>query len=187
MICIIDCGSKKTKNFSNILNELNIPNKIIQLDEINESNIKNFSGIIISGAPIILTKINKQKYLDTFKFIKKIDIPILGICFGHQIIGLLFGSKINLGKEIINKEQIEIVNNDIIFSKLENRSLFQENHCEFINLPKEFVLLAKSHSCDNEAMKHIRKKIYGLQFHPEVSGLNGKIILENFVKICDEK
>lgn len=187
MICIINYGSKKTKFFSNILNELNAPNKIIKLDEINELTIKKFSGIIISGAPIILTKIDKQKYLDSFKFIKEIDIPILGICFGHQIIGLLFDSKINLGEEVRNKEYIEIVSNDIIFSKLENRSLFQEDHCEFINLPKEFVLLAKSPSCNNEAMKHIEKKIYGLQFHPEVSGLNGKIILENFVKICNEK
>ena len=187
MICIIDCGSENMSYFSKRLDELKISNEIIKLNELNESMINNVSGIIISGAPILLTKIDKQKYLDKFKFIKETNIPILGICFGHQIIGLLFDSEIYLGEEVINKEPIEIVNKDIIFSKLENRSLFQEDHCEFITLPKEFVLLAKSHTCNNEAMKHGRKRIYGLQFHPEVSGLNGKIILENFVKICGGK
>ena len=186
MIGIIDCGSEKMSHFSNILDELKTSNKIIKLNELNESLIYNFSGIIISGAPILLTKIDKQKYLDKFKFIKETNIPILGICFGHQIIGLLFDSEIYLGEEV-NKEHIEIVNKDIIFSRLENRSLFQEDHSEFITLPKEFVLLAKSHTCNNEAMKHRIKKIYGLQFHPEISGLNGKIILENFVKICGGK
>ncbi|MEA3514844.1 MAG: gamma-glutamyl-gamma-aminobutyrate hydrolase family protein [Nanoarchaeota archaeon] len=184
MICIIDCGSEEISNFSKILDELKTSNKIIKLNELNESLINDFSGIIISGAPILLTKIDKQKYLDKFKFIKEINVPILGICFGHQIIGLLFGSEIYLGEEVRSEEQIEIVNKDIIFSGLENRSLFQEDHCEFIALPKEFVLLAKSHTCNNEAMKHTTKKIYGLQFHPEASGLNGKIILKNFAKIC---
>lgn len=187
MICIIDCGSENISNFSKVLDDLKIPNRIIKLNELNESMMNNFSGIIISGAPILLTKIDKQKYLDKFKFIKEINIPILGICFGHQIIGLLFDSEIYLGEEVRSKEHIEIVKKDIIFSKLEDNSLFKEDHCEFITLPKEFDLLAKSHTCNNAAMKHTRKKIYGLQFHPEVSGLNGKIILENFVKICGEK
>ncbi|MCK5641892.1 MAG: gamma-glutamyl-gamma-aminobutyrate hydrolase family protein [Gammaproteobacteria bacterium] len=184
MICIIDCGLKKSHNFSKILNRFEIKNKTIGMDKIVNTDFYNYSGIIISGAPILLTKVNSKKYLNLFKFIKKYEKPILGICFGHQIIGLLYNSHIYLGQEVRNKEKIEIIKKDMIFSNIKTNELFQEDHCEYITLPLNFILLAKSNSCKNEAMKHKTKNIFGLQFHPEVSGLTGEKILKNFANIC---
>lgn len=186
MIGIIDCGTSSLKEITQNIEKLNYSFKIIKFDEIEDYDFKSFSGIIISGAPTLLTQVNLQEYMNLFKWIKSIDIPILGICFGHQIIGLLYNSEIHIGKRINKKQQIEIVNEDDLFINIDNNSLFREDHCEFITLPKEFVLLAKSHTGNNEAMKHKNKKIYGTQFHPEISSLNGKRILKNFIEICRE-
>ncbi len=175
MILIIDCGSKKVKNF-----KLPVLTKIIKLGQ--KENFNNFLGIIISGAPILLTEVDQRYYLDQFAWLKKMTIPVLGVCFGHQIIGLLHGSKITKGDEVREEQEIFVLKEDGLFANLEKRIYFQEDHCEHLTLPPNFTLLATSEKSKVEAMKF--KNFYGVQFHPEVSGKNGNILLENFVKIC---
>ena len=85
---------------------------------------------------------------------------------------------------IDKKEKIQIVNPDILFSSIPNNPIFREKHTEYTTLPKNFLLLAKSSSCQNEAMKHKTKNLYGVQFHPETSGNNGKTLLKNFLNLC---
>jgi GMP synthase (glutamine-hydrolysing) len=116
--------------------------------------------------------------------VKKVKVPILGICLGHQIIGLLYGSKIKRDKLIKKKEKIEIISKNKLFANVKDHPLFREEHSEYITLPKGFHLLAKSSSCNNETMKHKKKNIYGVQFHPEYSGTNGRKLLSNFLKLC---
>ena len=184
MIIIIDCGSSWVRNIKENIKTLNHEVTILKLDKIIDSDFELCSGIIISGRPTLLTQENIQKHLDKLNFIKDVSIPILGICFGHQIIGLLYKAEIKIGESIDKKEIIEITENNNLFKNILNNSLFQEAHSEFISLPKNFVLLAKSESCNNEAMKHKNKKIYCTQFHPEVSENNGKILIGNFLEIC---
>lgn len=182
MICIINCGTSWLLEIKQIVRSLRHTYKVITVNKIKNTNFKSFSGIIISGAPIILTNSNKKSYMDLFKFVKQVDLPILGICLGHQIIGLLYGSHIKQGKMINKMEQIKIVHENALFTDVKNNALFREEHSEYINLPPKFMLIATSKSCDNEAMKH--KNIYGVQFHPEVSGRNGILLLQNFLKMC---
>ncbi|MFA6214369.1 MAG: gamma-glutamyl-gamma-aminobutyrate hydrolase family protein, partial [Candidatus Micrarchaeia archaeon] len=141
-------------------------------------------GIIISGGPTLLSKVDLKEFLAPFQFLKDASVPVLGVCLGHQIIGLLHGSKISHGDEVKKMESVSFLKGDPLFSGVETGSLFQEAHFEYITLPRGFELLAKSKSCANEAMKHRQKKLYGVQFHPEASGEKGKAILENFVKMC---
>ena len=183
MILIIDCGTNSLKEIEDNLTELGHSKKVYKLNEIKDCKFKSFSGIVISGASTLLTEINLEEYLRLFRFVKIVQIPILGICLGHQIIGLLYGSEIHKGEMIDKKEHIEIVNNDTLFANIKNNSLFREEHSEYITLPKGFYLLAKSKSCDNEVMKHKSKRIYGVQFHPEVSKDNGKQIFKNFLEM----
>ena len=63
----------------------------------------------------------------------------------------------------------------------------KEDHCEFVSVPKDFKLIASSDACFNEAMSYIEREIFGVQFHPEVSGLQGALMLENFYNICKTK
>ena len=59
-----------------------------------------------------------------------------------------------------------------------------EDHCETISIPQGFELVASSDACVNEAMQHKERAIFGVQFHPEVSGNHGRILIENFIKVC---
>jgi len=184
MILIINCGREKVDLIARIVSKDHFESQIVRLDEIRNIDFVNYNGIIISGAPILLTEINRSAFLDLFKFIRRINYPILGICFGHQIIGLLYGAKVFRGPECRTHEIIEVIERDELFDGLDTFLSLKEDHCEGITLPNNFILLAKSRSYDVEAIKHREKDIYGVQFHPEASGELGKKIIKNFLKLC---
>ena len=184
MICIIDCGTEWLQEIKDKISDLGHKSKVIKLDEIENSDFESFSGIVISGAPTLLTQVNQNEYLNKFNFLKSIQIPVLGICLGHQIMGLLHGSQIQAENMIDKMEPIEIIQENDLFKGIQNLSEFREEHSEFISLPEQFIHLAKSESCDNESMKHKEKNLFGVQFHPEVSGNNGKQLFDNFLKLC---
>lgn len=184
MILIIDCGTSWLEEIKQNVTKQGHQYKVIKIDNLNNCNLSSFSGIIISGAPTLLTQLNLKEFLKPFAFIKTITVPVLGICLGHQIIGLLHGSKIDRSKMVNKKESIKITKNNGLFSDIKNNSLFREEHSEYITLPKQFHLIADSDSCNNEAMKHKKINVYGTQFHPEVSGRNGKLLIRNFLQLC---
>jgi GMP synthase (glutamine-hydrolysing) len=181
MIGIIDFGSKKTANIADVLNKLGSENKILPWHECDESKLKSLHAIILSGAPVLLTEIDYQPYLDQFGFLKRSSIPVLGICFGHQLIGLLFGSQVFKGKEIRELTEIEVLKENDLFKGIPVKAMMMEDHTEGITLPANFNCFAKSDSYAVEVMIHISQPIYGVQFHPEVSGLNGEKLLMNFL------
>jgi len=187
MILVINCGTTFLDGIKKNLEKLNAPNKIITLDEIESEDLESYSGILITGAPILLTKVDMNKYLDLFQFIKTTNTPVLGICFGHQIMGLLYDAKISIGEKITDKENIEIVKDDVLFKDVGSNSPFREEHAEEITLPTGFQLLAKSKTCGNEAMKSDERILYGIQFHPEMSDEVGTTLLKNFLTICSSK
>ena len=183
MIYILDCGSSKTKFIHQMVDEY-MECKTIPFFDFDPSDTSNAIGIIISGAPILATEENIESYLKSSLWIKTKNIPILGICFGHQLIGLQFDSIIKKMKEDIEIQEIEIFEESKLFSRLPRIIEMQEDHCEFISVPNGFKLLASSDHSFHEAMEHLEKPIFGVQFHPEVSGNHGSIILENFINIC---
>lgn len=145
----------------------------------------NCKGIIISGAPILITKSDKEKILEPFRFLKNCNILILGICFGHQIIGMLYGAEIFLGKEVRTEIAIKIIKKSPIFKGINTNTLIvAQDHTEGINLPEGFILLANSEHYPNEAMQHKSKYIFGVQFHPETSSDLAKLMITNFLTLC---
>ena len=114
----------------------------------------------------------------------KSRLPMLGICFGHQIIGMHFGAKISKGEERRGDEEIEILKPSKLFMDINEKVIIQqEAHFEEITLPEKFQLLATSRRTNNEAMEHKEKPIWGTQFHPEVSGKIGQKIIKNFLSL----
>lgn len=179
MIAVIDCGSTKTPQIAEQLEEY-IDVQVLGLMDFKKENLAQFDGVVLSGAPILLTDIDPTPYLQHLSWIKTYDKPLLGICFGHQIIGLLHGARVSKMREDRGFQEIELIKDDSLFERLPDVFEMQEDHCEHISVPHGFDLLACSDACINEAMKHKEKPMYGVQFHPEVSGNFGHVLLENF-------
>ena len=184
MILIIDCGSQKTPNIEQCVDEF-MDYTTISLFDLSEQQFENKKGIIISGAPILITEVDLKPYLEVCKCLLTTNLPILGICFGHQIIGLLHGAFGSRMKEDRDWQTVEFYETSSLNDKLPSEVEMMEDHCESISIPQGFKLLASSDACVNEAMQHNEKPIFGVQFHPEVSGNHGRIIFENFIKICE--
>ena len=183
MILIIDCGSSKAGNFKQIFMEFGYKSEIFKPTEL--PDLEKYSGIVISGGPLLLAEPSSKYYLDYFDFLTTYSKPILGICLGHQIIGIKHNAMIYHGDEIRRMQKITFLKDNALFFGIKNNTLFKEDHTEYIDLPSDFILLASSDTCANEAMKHKEKSIYGLQFHPEISGDAGKLVLKNFAGLCE--
>ncbi|MBM4240259.1 MAG: GMP synthase subunit A [Euryarchaeota archaeon] len=168
----------RTLSYLNISSEL-IPNSL-SIDEINE---RNPTGIVLGGGPSVEMSGNSLEY------VKKLDCPILGICLGHQIIAKTFGGEIGpAGNESYAQIEIVIEDENDIFKGLGSdvkMKVWASHKDEVKKLPEDFKILASSSICEIEAMKHNKKPIYGVQFHPEVFHTeNGPKVFENFFEVC---
>lgn len=212
-VCIIDCGSNKTQNIIRIVESidcqvdiwylyypeiefklkidtsslkqmtlLQIKDNEIMQSKFDASFIQKYDYLIFSGGSLIE---NIQKEIKAFfAQLKNIIIPTLGICFGHQIIGIVNDSNVfNLKEKVIGKQAINITNPNSILRQAAKNPLFEQNHTEAISLPEDFILNANSDTCENEMMTHKSKPIFGVQFHPEVSGELGRSLIKNFLNL----
>ncbi len=182
-ILVIDCGSSKVPHFAERLAGFDQPSDTVSIEVLDTIELNQYAGIIISGAPILLTETDPQPYLEKLKFVTNHTQPILGVCFGHQIIGMLHEAKVSRCKECRTDLNIKKISESELWQGIDDYS-FNQDHCEAIDLPLNWKLLASSKICTNEAMQHPFKPIYGVQFHPETSGSNGTQLLKNFCISC---
>ncbi len=183
MIVLLDAGSNKTKYIESLVDNVCDVRRIPFLD-IKEEDLAGAKGIVISGAPILITEVPTERFLAAIEIPIKSTLPILGICFGHQILGLHFGAEASRMKEDRDWQLIEAFEDSILFRRLPNEVEMMEDHCETISIPAGFQLVASSDACVNEAMQHTTLPYFGVQFHPEVSGNHGAVLLENFAEYC---
>ena len=168
---------KRSLDYLNIPCEL-IPNTL-SIDEIND---KNPMGLILGGGPSIEGAGNSEEY------ILNLNIPILGICLGHQLIAKAYGGKITTSDtESYAQVKINITNDKNLFKRLAPEiDVWSSHKDEVKSIPEGFEILASSNLCDVESFKHENKEIYGIQFHPEVHHTpKGEIIFKNFYEICE--
>ena len=135
-------------------------------------DVKTYEKIILSGTP--LKDFEYLENINRFEWIRACDITILGICAGMQVIGLIFKSSLDSHQEI-GMTEIVTISENLLFS-----STFRafELHNYGINSSEDFEILAKSKKCI-QSIKHKRKEIYGVLFHPEVRNKN---IVNRFVR-----
>lgn len=143
--------------------------------------------VVLTGSNFMLSKSDTQiVFREEMDLVKKLEVPILGICFGHQLIGSAYGVKVNdLGQTVRAFKDVKLVERDPIFDGLPDIIRVSESHRQaLMELPRGFRLLAESSTSRIESIVHKTRPIYGFQFHPERSddkNPHGREIIENFV------
>ena len=190
-ILIVDFGSQVTKLIARRIRELGVYSKIITPEELNKiKNFQNIKGLIFSGGPSTVTK---KKFQSIPKKIFDENIPILGICYGLQLIAKIFGGKIKpskkrreFGRAYIFQKRSSLLTKQFIKSKT---SVWMSHEDAVVKLPRKFKVIASTKNSNLTIIENSKNKIYGVQFHPEVTHTdNGLQIFKNFLfLICKIK
>ncbi len=189
MILIVDFGAQYSQLIARRVREAKVYCEIIpytySIEQIREKNPK---GIILSGGPASVYVEDAPKVSGE---IFDLGVPVLGICYGGQFIAQEFGGKVKRAdSREYGRVKLEINLNDGLFKDIEQDSLCWMSHTDYIEkAPENFIVTAKSETCPVCAMKNEEKKIYALQFHPEVEHTEkGREVINNFLyNVCGLK
>ena len=187
MIVIIDFGSQTTHLIGRRLKDLGVKAEIISPLETSKFLQKNKpTGIILSGGPASVYEKNAPTITEK---IFDLQIPILGICYGFQLISKLLNGNVVAGRKEYGPATIEIAGGAFILHGLESAfTVWMSHGDEIVKLPKGFEILGKTPTMPFAFVENKNKRIYGLQFHPEAEHTEfGTRILENFAQTCGEK
>ena len=192
-ILIIDFGSQFTQLIARRVRELGIFSEIINHKFALKFKFEkeNCMGVILSGGPL---NVYQNKKVKINKKIFKLGVPILGICFGHQIIAKEMKGKVKNSKyREFGLTVVKKINNSLLiknfFNKYKLNNVWMSHADQVSKLPKGFKIIASSKNSKFTIVEDTKRKLYGVQFHPEVTHtLRGKIILRNFIfSICKAK
>jgi len=190
-ILIIDFGSQLTKLIARRIRDIGVYSEVLTPKQISKlEDFDQIKGIILSGGPSTVTK---KKYESIPKKIFDQKIPILGICYGLQLISKIFGGKIKssnkrreFGRAFLINKKPSLLTKNFFNTK---QSVWMSHEDAVYKLPKNFKIIASTKNSKLTIIENTKEKIYGVQFHPEVTHTdNGKKILANFVfLICKIK
>ena len=185
-VAILDFGSQYTQLIARRVRECSVYSEIFPYDVPLKKIISNNpEAIILSGGPATVTK---HKSPTVSKEIFQLGVPVLGICYGMQLMAKLFEGKV---KHSPNREygdsKLVIDKKDKIFSGLgKNFTVWMSHGDHVLKLPKGFEKIAHTSNSPIAAIRNGDKKLYGVQFHPEVVHTpKGLKIIDNFLKeVC---
>ena len=185
-ILILDFYGQYNQLIARRVRECNVYSEIVPFstsaEKVKQLNPK---GIIFTGGP---ASVYEQDAPKCDEEIFNLGIPILGICYGMQLMTHMLGGEVKRAeKREYGVTKVEIDNNSKIFETFENSNNFLMSHTDFVNeLPEGFKNIAKTDHCKNAAMENKEKNFYGIQFHPEVNDSeNGIKVIRNFVyNVC---
>ncbi|MGV8176425.1 MAG: GMP synthase subunit A [Candidatus Bilamarchaeaceae archaeon] len=183
-VLIIDNGSQYTHLIKRNCRDMGFEGTIVN----DKAERPDFSPekVIISGGPSSVGTKARGISEECIAECMKEGTPLLGICFGHQMIAHLNGGLVEKGeKGEYGISEVTIDNEDTIFKGVPKRINAWVSHFDEVKrMPPEFEALAHSETCKIEAMRHLKKPVFSVQFHPEVwHTQHGERILENFLKV----
>ena len=192
-ILIIDFGSQFTQLIARRIREFGVFSEIVSHKKININifSQKSIVGIILSGGPLNVYENDKYKF---DKKILQAGVPVLGICFGHQILSKELGGRVKKSKHrefglaTINKVSNSILTKNF-FNKKNQSNAWMSHADQVSKMPKNFKIVASTKNSKLTIIENTKENFYGVQFHPEVTHTpKGKILLSNFLfKICNVK
>ena len=186
MVLILDFGSQYTQLIARRVRERHIYCEIhpctVSFDDFADKNIK---AIILSGGPASVLEVDSP---DTDQRFMSMDVPVLGICYGMQLITRNSGGKlVRSNNREYGRAEIEVNTSSQLFKGVVPQSVVWMSHGDTItDLPDGFKTIGSTADVQIAAIENIKDNIYCIQFHPEVAHTEqGKSILDNFLfEIC---
>lgn len=188
-IIVLDFGGQYSHLISRRIRELNVYSEILSPEIGLEGlrGIDGLEGIILSGGAASVYDKESPK---CDREILNIGVPILGICYGHQLIASLSNGKVVPGKVgEYGVTELNVLDKSALLNGLSDVEKVWMNHRDIvISMPSDYTITASTKNSPIAAFEDEKNKIYGVQFHPEVVHTGkGTIILENFISICNAK
>lgn len=188
-IAILDFGSQYSHLIARRVRQLNVFCELYScLVKAEALQANNIVGVIFSGGPSsVYDPSSPHVSPDVWKFIEEKKLPVLGICYGMQEIAHTFGGEVAPSPEReFGRAEITIVNDDPLVELVDHSQMWMSHGDKVTKMPDGFVKIAITANSEHAAIANPAKKMYGLQFHPEVThSINGTQLLKNFVvNIC---
>lgn len=186
MILVLDFGGQYNQLIARRVRECNVYCEVhpysTSLDKIKEINPK---GIIFTGGP---DSVYGENAVRCSREIFEMRIPILGICYGAQLMSYLLGGSVKTAPvSEYGKTEVEVDKSSVLFSDVSEKTICWMSHTNYIeSAPEDFTVTAHTPVCPVAAMENPEKKLYAVQFHPEVMHTQeGMKMLSNFVyQVC---
>ncbi|MGC8974582.1 MAG: glutamine amidotransferase-related protein, partial [Thermoprotei archaeon] len=186
-VLVIDLGGQYTHLISRRFRELGVYTSVIPYKFVEESILSKFSALVLSGSPLSVSKLSEAELGKFRRLVFNSSKPVLGICFGHQLLARLLGGIIEEKREF-GRTGIRIVKRDPIFEGWGDFEYVWMSHNECVtSLPNLGEVLALSENECIAAFKVLLEDnvVYGVQFHPEVRHtVKGLQLFENFLDLA---
>ena len=186
MVIVLDFGGQYNQLIARRVRECNVYCEVhpftMSIEKIREMNPK---GIIFTGGP---NSVYGEDSPTCSSEIYELGIPILGICYGSQLMAHMNGGKVTTAPvSEYGKTEVEVDNSSVLFEDVSPKTICWMSHTDYIEkAPENFRVTAHTPVCPVAAMENAEKKLYAVQFHPEVMHTQeGVKMLSNFVyKVC---
>ncbi len=188
-VLVINFGGQYAHLISRRIRELNVYTEVIPFSRFRKDLInESVKAIVLSGGPASVRCFNHD-LMSKFKDLMELGKPLLGICFGHQLIAKLIGGTVEEGIGEFGRTEIEIIKDDPLFKGWGRKEIVWMSHKDYVSeLPSTAEVLAISERGYVAAFKIRESKVYGVQFHPEVKHTpKGMELLLNFVELAGIK
>lgn len=185
-IVVLDFGSQYTQVIARRIREANVFSSVLPYNsKLSDIRKQNPVGILLSGGPASVFAKNSPK---PNPGIFKLGVPILGICYGLQLMGKMLGGEVkSSNRREYGRGTLTIERKGTLFSGLPTKLSVWNSHGDSLaKLPKGFRTLAKTENSSHAAIEDSKRKFFGLQFHPEVEhSEKGNVVIKNFLtKVC---
>ena len=186
LIIVLDFGGQYNQLIARRVRDSKVYCEVLSYDTpIEKIKAKNPKGIIFTGGPSVVTD-NDAPVID--KEVFELGIPVLGICYGCQLMGYLMGGQVGKAEQKeYGKAELTVDTNNALFKGVKRDSICWMSHTYFITkAPKNFKIIGATKTCPTASICNEEKNLYGVQFHPEVVHTKeGNLILNNFLyNIC---
>ena len=187
LILILDFGGQYNQLIARRVRECNVYSEVVPYDiTLEKIKEKNPKGIIFTGGPASVYVEDAPKYTDG---IFELGIPVLGICYGMQLMAHTLGGKVlSADTREFGETSVSIDNTSLLFQGFSDKNIFLMSHTDYVaEVPEGFKKIGFTSNCPHAAMENVEKKLYGIQFHPEVNNsINGTQVIKNFLyNVCE--